>query len=83
MRHRTASKPAVWGLAAVATLIALIVLCAVISAGLAVVWIRGTYDVGALAHTLTLLLVLAAIAAVICFMARKVRALVRSYRRHP
>jgi hypothetical protein len=83
MNHRVASKPAAWGAAAVITLITLIALCAVISAGLAIAWIRGTYDMGALVHTLTLLLVLAAIGAVICFMARKVRALVRSYRRHP
>jgi hypothetical protein len=81
MSHRTAPQTGTWGPASVITLMAVVILCALIAGVLAAFWIRGTYDVGALGHTLTLLLILTAVAVVICFMARKVRALVRSYRR--
>ena len=80
MNHRAAPRTGVWGPASVITLMAVVLLCALIAGVLAAFWIRGTYDVGALGHTLTLLLILTAIAADICGMVWLGRRQWREYR---
>jgi high-affinity K+ transport system ATPase subunit B len=68
------------GPAEVATLVVLAALLIVFVAGLTVFWATAPYDVGALAHTLTVALILAAIAATLARVARTARGLLRSYR---
>ena len=81
MNPRTVSQPAAWGSAAIATVTILAALCVGGATGTALFWATNIYDYGALTHTLTIGVLIAAIVADLSWMTRTGTVLYRSYRR--
>lgn len=72
-----------WRPGAVATLIILAALAVCTGTGVGLVWVSNTYDVGALAHTLLLVLIVTAVLADVGYLTRTGKCLHQAYRRQP